>query len=119
MRVLCVKIVSPVIREEVLEHPGVRIDAEYQVLSILAQPRRGAQFRIITDDGIPALYDAAMFVTTDDTLPPNWVVRTSDAGVVEIAPRVWLQPGFWERYFDGDPIAREEFATERDGGLFP
>lgn len=116
MKVFCVKVINPTTNEEVLEHPGVRLHGEYRVLSILVQPGRGAKFRIVTDDGTPALFNAAMFATSDGNLPPNWVVRASETGVVEIAPAKWLQPGFWERFFDGDPAAREDFAAEQERG---
>ena len=113
MRALCVKIISPVTREEVLEHPGVRLDHEYEVLSILVEPGRGAKFRILTADGTPALFDAAMFVTTEAEIPRNWVVRAREGGVVDFAPAAWLESGFWERFFDRDPTAVAGFEAER------
>lgn len=112
VRALCVKIINPVTSEEVLVHPGIRLHEEYPVLSIIVEPGRGAKFRIPTSDGTPALFDAAMFATTGDSLPPNWVVRTREGGVVEFGPASWLEEGFWDRYFDKDPEALAIFETE-------
>jgi hypothetical protein len=112
MKVLCVKIISPVTREEVLEHPGVRLHEEYSVLSIIVEPSRGAKLRIMTSDGTPALFDAAMFATSNGHLPSNWVVHVSENGVLELGPASWLKPGFWERYFDKDPAAVAAFEAE-------
>lgn len=118
MRVLCIKIISPVTREEVLEHPGVQLDLEYDVLSILVESGRGAKFRIRTDDGTPALFDAAMFAAAADKIPRNWVMSVREGGLVSFGPARWLQPGFWERYFDGDPEAVAVFKSESDDDLF-
>jgi hypothetical protein len=113
VKALCVKIINPVTREEVLEHPGVRLHEEYPVLSIVVEPGRGAKFRILTSDSTPALFDAAMFATTNGRLPPNWVVRASENGIVEFGPAAWLERGFWEHYFDRDPAAVATFDAEK------
>lgn len=116
MRALCVKLISPVSGMEVLDHPGVNLDEQYDILSILLEPGRGAKFRVLTADGTPALFDAAMFVATAAAIPRNWVMSVREGGVVSFGPESWLQPGFWERYFDGDPDAVAAFDTERNDG---
>jgi hypothetical protein len=50
-----------------------------------------------------------MFTTVDERIPPNWVVRARDDGILKLAPAAWLEPGFWERYFDLDPEAIATF----------
>ena len=112
MRVLCVKIINPVTSKEVLEHPGVRLHQEYPVLTVQSSPSRGAEVRILTDDGTPALFDASMFATTESAITSNWIARVREGGVVDMAPPAWLEAGFWERYFDRDSTAVQAFETE-------
>jgi hypothetical protein len=35
-----------------------------------------------------------------------------EGGVVELGPPSWLEPGFWERYFDRDPDTISQFQRE-------
>jgi hypothetical protein len=116
MKVLCVNIISPVTLREVPAHPGVKRLEEYDVLEMLVLPGRGAKFRILTDDGVPALFDAAMFVTTAAAIPRHWVMSAREGGLVKLGPAPWLEPGFWERYFDGDPDAIAAYESERNDG---
>lgn len=112
MRVLCVKIIHPVTGKEVPSHDDMTIGEEYDVLSIEID-QGGAKFRILTPDGTPALFDAVMFVTTQGAIPTNWAVRVGEGGVIDFGPGPWIEPGFWERYFDGDREAIAQFEAER------
>jgi len=88
------------------------LDEEYVVLEIHVEPGQGAAFRIIPKDGTPALFEAAMFMTTDQGIPDTWEARVREGGIVHIAPTAWLQSGFWERFFDRDPEAVAVFVKE-------
>jgi hypothetical protein len=112
VKVLCVKIINPATLQEVAKHPAVRLLDEYYVLSILVVPGRGAKFQILDSDGEPSWWDAAMFATVDDTIPSNWVCHVTEGGVVELAPGAWLEVGFWDRFFDGEPDAKTRFERE-------
>jgi hypothetical protein len=101
---------------EVPAHPGVTLHEEYDVLEMRVTPGRGATFRILTDDGMPALYDAAMFVATAAAIPRHWVMSVREGGLVKLGPAPWLEPGFWERYFDGDPDAIAAYEAGRNDG---
>jgi hypothetical protein len=85
---------------------------EYDVLAILASPGRTIEFRVLADDGrTPILADSRLFAATAQPVPGSWVCTVSEDGVVELGPSAWLEEGFWERYFDGDPDAVECFRT--------
>jgi hypothetical protein len=117
MRVLCVRIINPATLQPVKKHPAIELDREYPVLSVTVVPERGASLHIPSADGTPAIWDAAMFVTVDGTIPGNWIARVSEGGIVELGPEAWLEPGFWERYFDREPDAEKVFETEKGPAL--
>lgn len=111
MKVLCVRIINPATRQEVLEHPAVRVGEEYHVVSVSFNPRREASFQIITLDGTPAWFDAAMFHAIEGDIPRSWVMSVHERGIVDFGPAPLLKPGFWERYFDDDPDAIAVFES--------
>jgi len=113
MKVVCVRLISPVDGKPMTDSTWVKLDAEYPVLSVLAVPDGRVQLQILTDDGQNAgWFDAAMFMTSDASVPPNWAVRIGEGGELEMAPTRWSTPGFWESFYDGDPHARRVFAEE-------
>lgn len=115
MRVVCVRIVNPVTGEAETVSSWLQQDREYDVLEIYAYPGGRVELRLASDDaGTPVLFDSAMFMTIDGSLPSNWEGRIGEGGILRLAPREWLEPGFWERYFDGDPDALG--AYERGSG---
>jgi hypothetical protein len=89
------------------------LNREYQVLSVLISPKGPAKLRAIADDGkTPILVDASLFAMSSQPLPPSWVLAIREGGVVELGPPSWLEPGFWERYFDRDPDTISQFQKE-------
>lgn len=89
------------------------INHEYMVLSVLMAPRGPAKLRIVGDDGrTPILVEASRFAMTPQQLPSSWACAIREGGVVELGPPSWLEPGFWERYFDGDSDAVQHFREE-------
>ncbi len=86
---------------------------EYDILAILALPGRSIKFRVLSDDGrTPMLADSDLFLAAGQPLPKSWVCSVTEDGVVELGPKDWLQPGFWERFFDHDPEAVKSFRNE-------
>lgn len=84
----------------------LRDGTEYEVLELTAYPGRRVDLRLASEQGgVPALFDSALFATTDDAIPSDWAARVIDDGVVKVGPREWLEPGFWEAYFDDEPDA--------------
>ncbi len=82
------------------------VGKEYEVLEVSARPNGPVYLRIASEQaGTPALFDTALFVTTDGRLAANWVARVDEGGAVRFGPAEWLERGFWEAYFDDDPAA--------------
>lgn len=91
----------------------VTVDAEYRVVSVLAEPDRRVRLQIVTDDGRSlAWFDSTNFMTVDGAVPESWTAQIGEGGVLELAPASWLVPGFWEAYDDGDPAAADAVETE-------
>ncbi len=108
MRVLCIALGDG--RES---DPWLTLHQEYLVLSVLATGRGPAKIRVLADDNrTPILVDAAMFAADSQPLPQNWEAVIRENGFLELAPRAWLEHGFWERYFDGDVEAIAIFRRE-------
>jgi|SRR5579883_2717404 len=90
------------------------IGREYQVLTMHVEPNRGFLFRIIGDDHFtPVLFSEKLFEITDHSMPSSWIFTKDARGVFRFSPRPWLEPGFWEKFFDRDPAAVVIFEQQR------
>ena len=87
---------------------------DYSVLCIYYDKDGLFFYRIIGDDGsTPALFESYLFVISSPMIPENWIVKlNNDSGIFELAPKSWLVPDFWGRYFDGDRVAQDVFDEE-------
>lgn len=101
------------------------IGREYVVLSVAMVPGLRPVYRLLTDEaGSEGLFDVRMFEVVDPTPSRRWTVNTSSNGTVELGPRVWAAPSFWETFYDdfsgargvgpGDDSARNAFWAEVD-----
>jgi hypothetical protein len=109
MMVRCVKLLSPVDGSEQTESAWLTLDREYVVLSVLAAPGRDVKLQILNDEHSAGLFVSEMFLTTDASMPSNWIAKVSEGGLLELAPERWHKPGFWESYYDRDPEAVKIF----------
>lgn len=108
MRVTCVSL-----GDKPGESGWITVGQQYDVLSVMFTPNKPAKLRIMADNGeTPFLADAALFVMSTQAIPGNWAMEVLRDGVIEIGPASWMKPGFWERYFDGDPTAVRSFRGE-------
>lgn len=112
MRVICTKLPLSPTGETLDSSPWVRVDAEYVVVAVIAEPARRLLLQIETDDGSLGLFDSANFMTVDASIPRRWIARVGEGGVLELAPAAWLTPGFWEAYYDGEPAAVDAVQSE-------
>jgi len=91
----------------------VSVGGRYRVVSVLAEPGRSPLVQIVTDDRASlAWFDSTSFETVDGTIPASWTARIGVNGALELAPSAWLASGFWEAYYDGDPVAARAVETE-------
>ena len=113
MNVECIRIIDSETGEIIEKSSWLSVGGVYQVLSIFISDCGPTEYRLIADDGnTPAIYEASQFKIINDTLPLNWVVTYEDKSYFELAPKSWSEAGFWEDYFDGEPLAIEKFETE-------
>lgn len=112
MKVICTKVPASPTGEPIEASPWVTVGAEYDVVSVIAEPARRVLVQIRTDDGSLGLFDSVNFMTTDGILPASWSTRIAEGGILELAPAAWLTPGFWEAFYDGDPAAVAAVETE-------
>lgn len=113
MRVLCVRLISPVDGSAITDSSWLSLHREYAVLSMAATPSGQVQLQVVTDDRQSlGWFDSQGFVTTDGTIPSNWTAKISESGTLEIAPATWHAEGFWEAYYDGDSETRRVYAEE-------
>lgn len=93
--------------------PWLTLNREYRIFSVLMTSKGPAKLRVIADDGrTPILADASLFAMSSQPVPPSWSLIIREGGVVEFGPASWLEPGFWERYFDRDADAFSEFEEQ-------
>ena len=113
MKVICTKVPPTPNGEAPAASPWVTVDAEYHVVSVLAEPGGQVQVQILTDDGRSlAWFDSLNFMTVDGTVSERWTARIGEGGVLELAPKAWLVPGFWEAYYDGEASAVDAVESE-------
>lgn len=88
---------------------------EYVVLELMAHANWvSARVEVASHDGSPVLVplDGTVEVV-DARLSGRWRAELVN-GALFLAPALWLRPGFWEQFFDGDPAAERDFRLERD-----
>ncbi len=113
MKVLCTKLPAPVVGMVLESSPWITLHGEYTVVFMPAEPAGRVQLQILTDDRRSlGWFDSTNFMTVDGSIPSNWTVSVGEGGVLELAPTVWLAPGFWEAYYAGDVTAVEAVAAE-------
>lgn len=113
MRVRCERLINPGTLQPESSSPWLEVGGEYAVLTVMALPEGTTWVRIYVDDERGAmLLDSRMFVTVDTSIPANWVSAIDDRGALRLGPATWLEPGYWESYYDGDPSAVTTFHRE-------
>jgi hypothetical protein len=92
-----------------VEHEGVAysdltLDNVYTILGI-----EDDDYRLISDEGRPYLYPAVIFELVDSSEPSDWVTEFGAEGERYSYPPELSARGFFEAYFDGEPIAVATF----------
>ena len=80
------------------------VDRDYEVLGIEAD-----WYRILDDEGYPALFEPECFAVRDASEPSFWVSTLGEDGERYAYPKGWDRPGFFEDFYDKVPAARERF----------
>ncbi|WP_341644280.1 hypothetical protein [Thauera sp. SDU_THAU2] len=72
-------------------------------------------FRVASEDGgQPVVFRAALFDLIDCSLPACWKVLAVRQNAVDLGPEVFGQAGFWEKCFDRDPVALDEYREAKE-----
>jgi hypothetical protein len=117
MRVRCLKILEGGRRlgREIEDSRSINVGSEYVVLAIACLPMEGASYLLLRDGGglQYAWWPAEMFSLSSGDIPSSWAVNDPHGRgiLVEIMPRAWHRPDFWERLAD-DAAVREQFRTD-------
>ena len=77
----------------------------YEIVAIEA-----GDYRVVDDTGKPCLFDPNCFEVIDASEPAEWRSEVVDE-VRYAGPPEWSEPGFFERWHDGDERAREIFRS--------
>jgi hypothetical protein len=90
--------------------PGLSNFQVYEVLSLILYKDGRTEVRVPSDgDGLPALYSLLELDIVNGDIPQGWCVVRTESGAVELLPKEWAYPGFWNRFFDGEKEAEEAF----------
>lgn len=86
----------------------------YPILSVLLDAQGRWLLRLPVDSGPDiGLFPLEQFEIVSARLPPSWVATWNKNGVFELTTAAWDEPGYWERYFDGDSNALIIFEREK------
>ncbi|GAB2191562.1 hypothetical protein MAH1_31750 [Sessilibacter sp. MAH1] len=118
MKVKCIKLIDAQTGESLKNSSWLTVGKEYHVLSVFIADSQPAEYRLLSDDGrTPGMYKADQFELVNKKLPSSWVANYEAESYFELAPKLWVEPGFWESYFDGEPDAVDVFNSEKESIL--
>jgi hypothetical protein len=107
MKVRCIRLLNAH-GEPVRTSGWLTIGKEYLVLEVFVDEQTGSSFRIVSDGaGTPILARPSEFEAVSNTIPKCWVA-TFGPNWLAFSPSAF-RGDFWERYFDGNNAALNEF----------
>lgn len=113
MKVRCIKLLGA---REQLESTSswLTVGKVYDVLSLEFESKGPRHVRLVGDgrNGV-ALFPLESFEVVSATIPLSWVACWNADGLFQLAPSRWMQDGFWEKYYDGDPEIIQLFEIGR------
>jgi len=114
MKIKCIKIYNEQTKKYQDMSSWLTVGKEYIVLEILICPEKEVSYRLVGDNKnqMPAMYDARQFEIISNAIPSNWIVKQLSSGRFIFSPAAWREPGFWESYYDHDPVALEIYKRE-------
>jgi hypothetical protein len=87
----------------------------YVVLSVEQYSSDEIGLRVASEDGgQPVVFRASLFDVIDKKLPQCWEVLAVRANAVDLGPEAFGQAGFWEKCFDRDPVALDEYRRAKE-----
>jgi hypothetical protein len=86
------------------DYPDLTPGRIYNVIGIEAD-----DLRLLNDEGQPYLYPHDLFVVVDEQEQADWQTEYGEEGERYAYPPELGRPGFFEDYFDGNPLAIHTF----------
>ncbi|QPB85433.1 hypothetical protein CWC22_020655 [Pseudoalteromonas rubra] len=114
MKVRCIKLLDESTGDPLETSSWLSLESVYHVLSVNMEDGAAVKFQLMSDNGTPAFHNANQFEIVSDIIPARWVINFVAGSHVELSPKLWSEPGFWESYFDGEPEAISLFDTEKE-----
>jgi hypothetical protein len=113
MKVRCVKLIDAFGRPQE-SSPWLTLGKVYPVLEMYFAADGRRLVRLV-GDGLngPALFQWECFEFVSHSVPPLWIIVTTNDGSILLTPKLWSENRFWERYYDQEAEARKVFDQER------
>ena len=113
MQVKCKNIYNEQEKEFKYKSPYLTINKEYIVFEILISFEKRILYRIACDnDGAPALFNAAQFDITSNSIPSTWKIYSLPNGGLILRLEPWAKENFWDEVFDQNRQALEIYKQE-------
>ena len=117
MKVKCINIYNEHTKKHENSSHFLTIGKEYIVLEISCSVKANSNniaYRLVGDDPSksPAIFNAKQFEIISNTQPKNWITTIGKNGFIEIGPKSWQTPNFWESCYDLDKDALEIYKRE-------
>ena len=93
--------------------PWMTVGKIYHVLAVELDFHNRWLLRLVGDrDPGVGLFPLAQFEVVSAKVPDGWVVSWNGGHRFELSPASWLEPNFWDHYFDRDENAMRSFDDE-------
>ena len=103
MKVRCVRLINEHTGAPAEKSPWLTVGHTYHVLEIHIDRGDKVKFRLIGDDKrTPAFHVFDQFDLLSHFVPTCWRARFQPGVYLSLGPGVWMEEGFWVRYFDGN-----------------
>lgn len=91
------------IKNDKIDTSGIILGKNYKIISLSIVDNSKSMFRIISEDGTPALYDVNLFEIIDNKIDDGYFAYLRAGGLWEICPSEISSEDFWIKFFNGDP----------------
>lgn len=92
---------------------ALSLECSYKVLSVEYVLKSNVcfeiKYRILNNEGIPALYDLNIFEIIDSSIDSDFIYKSYSNGNYKLIPKLISYFSFWEDFFNGDEEAEEKF----------
>lgn len=115
MKVRCIKLVDSKGNSQE-RSSWLTLGNVYHVLEVVQDLYKRWLLRIVGDgiNGV-ALFPLEQFEIVSPKIPILWIVAWNDKGGFALSTEAWSEAGFWDAYYDRDPLAVAKFEEGKKG----